>query len=408
MQIRNNELGLKESSHTRKTFDRIPSKPLKIAIVGGSNSAMRDGYIKYLQECLVRDSKRSLEFSNFAMGGVTSLFGTIQNRRYNIAKTHNVILFEYCVNDRFASVDGKYSARMAGMSLEGFIRQCKSMNPDCIIIILIFGTNLPSYYNHGCVISAIYESVARRYKIPVINVTEILLERAGIKFIKKLYREGDAAHYKRPGGTKIVAELISEQIIKHHLLRPKVREFQQHYRMYTGNLQSLQFFTKFDAYSDCNAIKKSVFKNSIFEEVIYTIRGNSSINFNFRGKLLGLMLKSDWYDGLIKITLGEKELITSSFSRFVREEEKCNLNLLSLPYYKSFNTCEFSRLSISVCQNQQTDYELDFCKAKPKVAPKDWKLSLVGIAYTGEINMLDTTELTVCEAESRKTSAVVA
>ena len=163
-------------------------KPLKVAVIGGSNSVMRDGYTKYLQEYLTNETNDTLELSYFALGAVTSLFGAIQNCRHNISENHDVILFEYCVNDREAFSNGNHTTpRMAGMTLEGFIRQSKSVNPKCIIIIVIFGTNLPRFYNNCCFISAVYESIARRYEIPVINITELMLKRRGFKFIKKLY-----------------------------------------------------------------------------------------------------------------------------------------------------------------------------------------------------------------------------
>lgn len=361
-------------------------KHLKVAIIGGSNSFMRNGYTKYLQEYIVEETGENVELSNFSLGGVTSLCGVIQNCRHNIAKNHDIIFYEYCVNDRSAVIDGQYSTRKAGMALEGFIRQAKSMNPFCVIIILIFGTNLPRYYNNCCQISAMYESVARRYDIPVINITEILLATKGFKFIKSLYKKDDPAHYARPQGTKIIGKLIAEQIVANNWLIPKFQQINKYYRMYTGHLQNLQFISNFDSQLHQNNIEKSTFKNSLFEEEIYTIKADASLNFQFKGRLLGIMLKSDWYDGLFKIRLGDQELITSSFSAWVEEEEMSNINLLSLPYLKDISCNEFSELSISVCQKNVKNYELDVRKKRPKVTPKDWKISIVGIAYIGEIN----------------------
>ena len=346
---------------------------------------MRDGYTKYLQKYIAEGTGKNVELSYFALGGVPSIFGAIQNCRYNISKNHDIIFFEYCVNDRSAVIDGKYSVRMAGMALEGFIRQAQSMNPNCVIIILIFGTNTPRYYDHCCQISAIYESVARRYDIPVINITEILLATKGIKFLKSLYKD-DPAHYQRPEGTKIIGKVIAEQILVNNWLIPKSQEINKYYRMYNKNLQDLKFFSDFDSQLNQNNIEKSTFKNRVFEEDIYTIKANSSLNLKFKGRLLGIILKSDWYDGLFKIKLEEQELITSSFSKWIKQEGMHNINLLSLPYQKSISCNEFTELSISVCQNDVENYELDWHKGKPKVSPEEWKTSIVGIAYIGEIN----------------------
>ena len=362
-------------------------KQLKVAIVGGSNSVMRSGYTQYLPEYITENTSKEVQLSYFALGGVTSVFGAIQNSRHSIAKSHDIIFFEYCVNDRSALIHGKYTYKMAGMSLEGFIRQAKSMNPNCIIIILIFGTNLPYYYNNSCKISAMYENIARRYEIPVINITEILLAKNGIKFIKKLYKENDAAHYSRPYGAIIVAKLIAEQIRTSNLFSLQPKGINKYYRMYPDNLQNLKFFSDFSSIENQNNLEKSTFKNRIFEEEIYTLKAGSFLNLNFKGKLVGIMLKSDWYDGLFKIKLGEEELITSSFSTWIKQEEMSNLNFLSLPFKKSMGCDEVSELSISVCQTNQENYELDLHKRIPKVAPTEWKTSIIGIAYIGEINL---------------------
>ena len=390
-QIQENNSNSLDSLPDQQKNTLAPAQSLRVAIIGGSNSIMRNGYTKYLQKNLIQKTKCNIEFNNFALGGVSSLFGIIQNRRHNIAKTHDVILFEYCVNDRSAISSGKYNPRMVGMALEGFIRQCLAMNPRCVIIILIFGTNQSNYYNHGCLTSAVYESVARRYKIPVINVTEMLLEKTGIQFIKNLYDNDDSAHYKRPGGVRRVAKLIAEQIIEQQLLEIEERKLSQYHRMYAGNLQNLQSFCNFDAALDSHGIEKSLYKNSFFEEAAYTIRGNYCLNFSLKGKLLGLMLKSDWYDGLIKIILGDRELITSSFSKYVKGESQSNLNLLSLPYFRSFSCKTFTKLSIAVCESQPQEYQLDLCKTQPKLPPQDWKFSIIGIAYTGSLTLLDNT-----------------
>ncbi|MEL6439229.1 MAG: hypothetical protein AAFQ80_08270 [Cyanobacteria bacterium J06621_8] len=219
-------------------------------------------------------------------------------------------------------------------------------------------------------------------------VTEILLATKGINFIKALYKDGKPAHDARPKGTQIVAEIIAKQIINHDWFNPQSIKPTTIQRVYANNLQNLKFFNNFDILLNQEYIEKSYFKNSLFEEDVYKIRSNYIMNFNFKGRLLGIMLKSDWYDGLFKIKLGQQELITSSFSVFVKEKGTNNINLLSLPFKKSMQCHDFQKLSISVCQNNLDNYELDACKKKPQVSPENWKMSIIGIAYTGQIYAL--------------------
>ena len=355
----------------------------KVAVIGGSNSVMRNGYLKYFADCILEKSDINIKLSYFSLGGVTNLFGVIQNHRYKIAENHDIILFEYCINDRGAVAQSKYTPRMAGMALEGFIRQAKHMNPFCVIIILIFGTNTTEYYNNCCYTSAVYESIARRYDIPVINTTEILLATKGINFIKSLYEENDAFHFAQPEGVEKIGNIIAQYVLNKNLFNCKTTINKKYYRTYAYNLQNLKFFDKFNFHF----LKKEVFKNSLFEEKVYTLTAHYSLNLQLKGRLLGILIKSDWYDGLFEIKFGEQVLTTSSFSKHVKQEGKANINLISLPYKKSMQCKNFSDLTISVCQNYGKSYELDAFKTNPQVDPQFWKLSIVGIAYTGEMKI---------------------
>ncbi|BAU66478.1 hypothetical protein STA3757_38830 [Stanieria sp. NIES-3757] len=363
----------------------VNNSPLRISIIGGSNSLMRNGYTKYLSENLSHAIERPVNLNYFALGGVTNLFGAIQNIRNNAPQKSDLILFEYCVNDRKAISQGKYSIKLAGRTLEGFIRRTKTINPNCRIIILIFGTNSSEYYDNCCQVSALYEAIAKRYDIPVINISEILLKTQGIKFIKSLYEPKDNAHYSRAKGVQIVSQIITQEIINRNLLAQPTRKLEDCYRIYANNLQYLKFTRKFDEQSLQGDYERSVFKNSLFDESIYTLKQGSTLNLNLKGQLLGLIIKSDWYDGFFQVKFGEQSIVTSSFSEWVQSPESANLNLITLPYQKFSFSKEPQPLSISVCPNPPDKFELDWHKMLPQVSSSEWKLNIAGIAYLGEI-----------------------
>jgi hypothetical protein len=157
------------------------------------------------------------------------------------------------------------------------------------------------------------------------------------------------------------------------------------YRIYANNLQYLKFTKKFQQQSLSGNYEQSVFKNSFFNESNYTLKQGSTLNLNLKGQLLGLIIKSDWYDGFFQVKFGEQSIISSSFSEWVKSPEAVNLNLITLPYQKFSFSKEPQSLSISVCPNPPEKFELDWHKVLPQVPPSDWKLSLAGIAYLGEI-----------------------
>ncbi|MGL5079015.1 MAG: SGNH/GDSL hydrolase family protein, partial [Waterburya sp.] len=179
---------------------------LRISIVGGSNSVMRRGYAKYLDTYISKTSFRSTSLKYYSLGGVPNIYGAIQQDRHDIAAHSDLIFFEYCVNDRHAIEEKQYSLELVGKSIEGFIRKVKKSNPSCLIVILIFGINLSSFYDNNCHLSELYESIGEQYNLPVIDLTKVLIKSQGLDYVKSLYNDKDHAHYTRPEGVQIIAQ----------------------------------------------------------------------------------------------------------------------------------------------------------------------------------------------------------
>ena len=105
----------------RKSINADQQSSLRIAVVGGSNSVMREGYTKYLNKYLGQITSQTTSIKYYSLGGVTNVFGAIQEDRHSIALNSDIIFFEYCVNDRHGIEVECYSLELAGKSLEGFI-----------------------------------------------------------------------------------------------------------------------------------------------------------------------------------------------------------------------------------------------------------------------------------------------
>ena len=64
------------------------------------------------------------------------------------------------------------------------------------------------------------------------------------------------------------------------------------------------------------------------------------------------------------------------------------INLITLPLRRFEPSEDFAPVSISFCQEylEEGNYEIGFNKTVPgKKDPSKWKLSIIGIAYTGKI-----------------------
>lgn len=382
-----------------KKFLGVENKSaLKVSIVGGSNSVIRKGYSKYLNSYLSEALGQDTALKYYSLGGVPNIYAVMQQERNDIAAQSDVIFFEYCVNDRHAIEVDQYSLELAGKSLEGFIKKVKKSNPNCLIILLIFGINLASYYNNHCYLSELYESVAKQYNLPAINITKLLSKDGGLDFVKSLYNEKDHAHYTRPEGVQIVSqaiikELNSQGVIQKLKAKQKSSFMLDTAPIYADNFENLKYFDRFEE-GDFFSIppKISVYQNTVFREKNFTIYQGNSLNFLLKGRFLAIYIKSDLSDGLIKIEFNNQKIVTSSYSSWVNKIKPQNvINLITLPLRKFQPSDDFAPVSISFCQEylKEEEYELGFNKAAPtKQNPARWKLSIIGIAYIGEIKEL--------------------
>ncbi len=379
-----------------KKFLGIDKKSvLKISIVGGSNSVMRRGYAKYLDNYLREAVSQDTSLKYYSLGGVPNLYGVMQQERHNIAAKSDIIFFEYCVNDRHAIEIDQYSLDLAGKSLEGFISKVKSSNPNCQIIILIFGINLENYYNNYCHLSELYEFIGDQYNLPVINLTKVLSKDGKLDFVKSLYSEKDHAHYSRPEGVQIVSQTILNELCDRDVIK-KLKSKQKKSSaiditpIYPDNFAYLKYFDRFDEGNFfAESPKISVYQNTVFREKNFTIYQGNSLNFLLKGRLMAIFIKSDLNDGLIKIEFDNQKIITSSYSSWVNKIKPQNvINLITLPLRRFEPSEDFTPVSISFCQEylEEGNYEIGFNKTVPgKKDPAKWKLSIIGIAYTGEI-----------------------
>lgn len=365
---------------------------LKISIVGGSNSVIRKGYAKYLERDLGEINNQTTSLKYFSLGGVPNIFGLVQQDRFDIAGQSDVIFYEYCVNDRHIVELEQYSLELAGKSLEGFIRKCQKSNPNCLIVILIFGVNQDNYYQNSCALSELYESIGKYYSLPVVNVTTLLKEKSGLDFVKSLYSDKDDAHYTRPHGVKVVSQLIIEQLKQKNVINSgklvqdsSIAKALQ--PIYEDNFENLAFFEDFDQVNLFSSKPKvSVFQNTVFKERNFSFYQGDSCKFLLKGRLAAIFIKSDPNDGFVKIDFNSQQIVTSSYSAWISKLRPQNITMITLPLLRFTASSDFSPVSINLCQEYPDNFELDYFKTEPeKKDPQKWKLSVIGIAYIGEI-----------------------
>lgn len=384
----------------RKSVNADQQSSLRVAVVGGSNSVMREGYAKYLNKYLGQITSQTTSIKYYSLGGVTNVFGAIQEDRHSIALNSDIIFFEYCVNDRHAIEVECYSLELAGKSLEGFIRKCQKSNPFCLIILVIFGVNKEEYYQKTCALSELYESIGSYYCLPIVNLTNLLNEQKGKDFIKSLYNQKDEAHYTRPDGVQVVARTIVEQLDKIGVIKSlkSAKNYPKNIGLkpiYQDNFENIAFFENFEQGNFFHYQPKiSIYQNTVYREKNFTLLPGNSLRFYLKGKLVAIYIKSDLNDGLIEIKFGEQKIVTSSYCEWVNIIKPQNvINLITLPLSKFLESQDFAPVSIACCRKYLDSFELDYIKKEPNQKdPRKWKLNIIGIAYIGELKPFEPEE----------------
>ena len=370
---------------------------LKVSIVGGSNSVMRRGYTKYLKRDLAKEIGQSISFKYYALGGVPNIYSVIQQERHDLAATSDLVFFEYCANDRYAMEDDRYNLDLSAKSLEGFIRKVKQSNSRCLIVLLLFGINSPDFYAGYCCFRKLYKSIGKEYNLPTIDLTEVLSRDGGIEHIKSLFNNKDRAHYARPHGVKAVSKAIVNELNTLgiiDLLKSKRRKLQITDRIpiYPDNFENLKYFDRFESGNYFTSKPKiSVYQNTVYREKNFKILPDNSLQFLLKGKLMLVFIKSDKNDGFVEIKFDNQSIVTSSYNSWVHKIKPQNvINFMALPMHKFEPSADFASVSISICSQYPSKFELGYSKIVPlKNNPKKWKLSIIGIAYIGEIKPID-------------------
>jgi hypothetical protein len=366
---------------------------LRVAIVGSSNSVMRTGYANYLNIHLGKLTGRPTILNYYALGGVHSIYSLIQEDRHSIAANNDIIFFEFCLTDRYVIEKNYSSLELVGKTLEGFIRKARRSNPQCLIVILILH-QLENIADDYCQLIELYESIAQRYELPVVNVTKSLRQTQNLEYVRTLYRTDDPAHYTRPNGVKVVAQTIADELLRmggviHNLKLGKPVYADNHIPpTYSDNFQHLKFFNRFE--NSNFFIKKTralVYRNTIFKEKYFPVTQGNALKFLLKGQLVAVFVKADLDHGFIEIEFNNQRIVTSTYTNWLNSVKPRNaITLVSLPLIRFSESSDFMPVLIANCKEYPQDFELEYFKILPTQQDlRKWKLNIIGIAYIGEL-----------------------
>lgn len=278
--------------------------------------------------------------------------------------------------------------------LEGFIRKVQGSNSNCLIVILLF-RHLDHFHDENCQLSELYQQIAQRYRLPIVDVTRSLHCSSDTKQVRTLYEEADPSHYSRPLGVKVVAQIITDElnrigVIQDLRLGRKQLKPSDVQPIYADNFHRLAFFDRFnDSQFFLEKPDVLVYQNSIFKERYFSISQENALNFLLKGRLIAVYVKADLDHGFIKIEFNGHCIVTSTYASWLNPVKPRNaITLVTLPLVRFSESCDFLPVSISNCLEQPEDFELEYHKVLPRQQdPRKWKLNIIGIAYIGGIKV---------------------
>lgn len=371
------------------------SSPVEITLLGTSASIQSEGYCKYLIERLnalvTEPSEHNL--NKLCLGDTSSLLGCFYSIRSYIANSSNLVLVDFCINDRNQFYRSKIiSKHTIAKSIEGCIRYIKSVNLNCIIIIINLSSchekHIERIENNECEISILYNLIADYYKISVIDVTRKLIDTKGKLYVKSLYSEDDIYHPSQPLGAKIIGDTIYDELcqldltINHNCL-PKP--------LYSDNYSDLKILeSDFLESFIGGSYSKNIFKTSLLQENYLALNQEASIEFFLKGNLNGLYYVASPDSGYLVIEMGGK-IVTVSLYSIWNAKTPTSLCLFGNLAEFALGSHDFVNVKISLLNSnaEPQNYRALSGSVQPPLEAGDWKFNAISLTYQGEVRALN-------------------
>ncbi|VWB14931.1 hypothetical protein BME24068_00531 [Burkholderia metallica] len=181
---------------------------MRVAIIGGSNSVIANGYIGRFASHLSAISGNEVTLDNISVGGTTSL--TSIGRLQEITEVPDVIVLEYSLNDTGHLNHRPDGADLKRLFLEIFFNAAAERFPDATIVPLILSAQ-PFYRTD--IHNQIYDAEIAWYRdrgISFVDTRSWFFDTFGWPIPSFVY--SDEAHYHRGCTVAMIGTLLAERV----------------------------------------------------------------------------------------------------------------------------------------------------------------------------------------------------
>lgn len=365
---------------------------MKLAIIGGSNSLIKGGYVGYF----LKKMKESFdfEFSSvdlLTVGGTNSLTGLKQLCATDVHKKVDVIIFEYALND-----SASFGTRVKNFThwsriYEGVIRKATSENPSILFFSFILGQKGGIASRRLCFIESGIEFISSHYRTYCINFNKFLRNSNYTReYLNELY--SDTSHFSTNVGTRLVGEHLASSM--NELLNkanPTPRTLPK--AIDAKNYSKAVYTKEIERYC-VGKYEKISYENNMLKAETIKIKNDGKFKFKLSGKILMIDFISTRESSPIMLFIDGKKIFQNTFrSAFEKVPHKFLLSSIVPDYHSNFsfsglrNTASISVIDANLLTNV-TDYTNEAAGSfiKSERGQQDG-FSLIGLLYLGKINI---------------------
>jgi hypothetical protein len=292
-------------------LETISQKACKIAFLGNSVTAQRNGYRTYLSNLINQQSKNQHVYINAGIGGVGSLASVFFVNDFVLRHKPDICFVECTVAD----VEGATPAHYILPSIHGIVNKLQSQN-IFICFFHLFNSNKGILEVNQIV--SIYDDILAQYGIPSINIYKAFSSL--VEFEKNTNHDlvFDGVH-TTDLGAELTAKFIFQAVLQICEYSPKKKRLKKESSPSNSKLEFTEIIKP-----DLWALDTSkIYLRNKFKGIIsyIDIQKNEFICFKIKqGTLYGILLVVDKYSGVICINYGSNEILVQTFDNWCDKE----------------------------------------------------------------------------------------
>lgn len=322
-----------------RLLEILSQKICKIAFLGNSVTAQRNGYRSYLSDLITNEFKPQHHFINAGIGGVGSFASAFFVDDFVLRHKPDICFVECTVAD----IEGATPTHYITDSIHGIIKKLQSQK---IVICFLYLFNSSKSTKKCNQVISLYENVLSQYGIPSINIYQTFSNNVnfGKTTINDLFIDGV---HTTDLGARLTAKYIFNGI--KNICQLKTEE-----NIWTDVIDQPHFkleFTKIIKPEEWVIQSSKNISRNKFKGVISYIELKNSEFISFKvaeGAFCGILLVVDQYSGVISIQHNSNDILVQTFDNWC-DKERLQVVILEQPI--KYNTT----ITISLSEFDRAD-----------------------------------------------------